>query len=140
MLVQLVMAAIATVPCVSGRVSPLFLIGPAGGQLVPFQAKALRPNRSAQCVAKGRFHITELMRSCGRIGPARLGTTVLRSSSSVSLKSGRACHRCGRCPAPLNTARPAQSVLHRARFGAISPALHHPPGRSPSSRRIQGPC
>src|SRR5437773_9255118 len=74
-LVQLVMAAITTEPSCIVDVDPL----------LPTLAL-----RGAACSPSRKFFLTSgrLMRSCGRLGPASDGTTVERSSASVSEYSG----------------------------------------------------
>src|ERR1700733_619751 len=74
-LVQLVMAAMTTAP--SCMVS-LWLLTESSADLgsAPSEVRKF-------CFTSGR-----LMRSCGRLGPAREGTTEARSSSSVSLYTG----------------------------------------------------
>ena len=74
--VQLVMAAMTTAPLERSNESPLF--------------------RTATCFAdvpsttfvKEDFACRSATRSCGRLGPATVGSTVPKSNSSVSLKSG----------------------------------------------------
>ena len=79
-LVQEVMAAISTSPFLMLKSSPALKLcaSLAGGWLKPFSATGLlnsSPNFFDRCVIS--------MRSCGRFGPARLGTTVARSSFTV---------------------------------------------------------
>ena len=110
MLVQLVIAAITTEPCRSLCSAPSSVrftwLRRAGGASV---ATATLPPSSSQRRAFGvaggatgevafmsvgsasrKFFFTSRSgtRSCGRRGPARLGTTVARSSASVSENSG----------------------------------------------------
>src|SRR5208337_373966 len=74
--VQLVMAAITTAPLESSKPSPLFFTGTfvAG---VP-----------STTLVKDAFAFLSATRSCGRFGPATVGSTLLRSSSSESLNAG----------------------------------------------------
>ena len=99
--VQLVIAAITTAPCFSENFSPLCSHGIPGsttctGASVSITATARSGDAGAAAPAIWAanasayicFAAVSGMRSCGRLGPARLGTTVERSSSSVSEKTG----------------------------------------------------
>ena len=79
-LVQLVMAAITTEPCSS-------CVSVATAAPPPAAATFFTPFcRSGSAAGKRRLGAASAAtRSCGRRGPARLGTTVARSSSSVSV-------------------------------------------------------
>ena len=84
--VQLVMAAMTTDPSVStppgistGSTTPGAAIGSGGSA---FLAAALSFGSAS---ANDAFTSLSATRSCGRLGPARLGSTVPRSSSSVSV-------------------------------------------------------
>ena len=80
--VQLVMAAITTDPC-SSCVSTATAAIPAAPGAVP--AAGFTPFfKSASDEANDGFALVSDTRSCGRRGPARLGTTVPRSSSRLS--------------------------------------------------------
>ena len=79
--VQLVMAAMTTEPCVSSTSLP-------SSVAFAFASIALGLGDRASIFSsepwKPDFDSVSFTRSCGRIGPARLGTTVARSSSSTS--------------------------------------------------------
>ena len=78
-------------------------------------------------------------RSCGRFGPARLGSTVARSSSSVSVKTGSGeLVACGTGPAPCSSARRGPPRPARGRCGAGSRASRRRPGRSRSVAPYSG--
>ncbi len=78
--VQLVIAAITTDPC-SSCVSTATAAPPASATfLMPFCS-------SGSALANDVLAAASVTRSCGRRGPARLGTTVPRSSVSVSVYS-----------------------------------------------------
>ena len=79
-LVQLVIAAITTSPWVSSRAIPC----------TRTLASELPPLASIVGSASSKAALARPSgtRSCGRLGPARLGSTVPRSSASVSLNIG----------------------------------------------------
>ena len=81
-------------------------------------------------------------RSCGRVGPARLGSTVARSSSSVSLNRRlRANRPCGTAPAPWQYASTSSICSVRpVREPQVIAASRRRPGRCRRSRRTRGPC
>ena len=88
MLVQLVIAAITTEPCLSSAFCPRTSRATA----LPVSSAA-RPNPrsltgAVRALRKDSFIAESATRSCGRFGPARLGSTVARSSSRVSVKTG----------------------------------------------------
>jgi hypothetical protein len=88
--VQLVIAAITTEPWKSSCSFPSSLnfadLGRPSADL-PFAAsRAARSfSMTSRALAKAALLLLRLTRSCGRRGPARLGSTVERSSSSESL-------------------------------------------------------
>ena len=92
--VQLVMAAMTTAPSCSSKSAPLYATCCA----VPMPVAAC-------CAATASAYFALLSvsgtRSCGRFGPARLGTTVLRSSSSVSVKTGSGVSSVRKSPCAL---------------------------------------
>ena len=116
MLVQLVIAAMTTAPCRSVNVWPLYSTvtpcsccdcralrrrpsAPAtsSGAAETCVAASASPRRRACRASRGRrrsasryiaFAFDSGTRSCGRFGPARLGSTVPRSSSIVSVNTG----------------------------------------------------
>ena len=75
---QLVIAAITTEPCSSWVAVATAVPPPAAATFTPFFSSCSAPANDALARLSGT-------RSCGRRGPARLGSTVARSSSSVSL-------------------------------------------------------
>jgi hypothetical protein len=81
-LVQLVIEAMTTAPCDSSDVFPPIVTATRSG-LGP--VLFLSPGSAA---AKDAFTPLRLTRSCGRFGPATLGSTVPRSKASVSVKTG----------------------------------------------------
>ena len=85
--VQLVIAAMRTAPSVSWNVSLPLLT--AGVGVVPPRSSLTGSMSCSNLAAALRSGI----RSCGRFGPARLGSTSPRSSTIVSLKLGRVCPR-----------------------------------------------
>src|SRR5262249_10660462 len=108
--VQLVIAAITTAPFLSAKVLPLYStltpssLATAGAATATppdaFSAAARAPSFppvaapesfASSASTASRYIDLDLesgTRSCGRFGPARLGSTLLRSSSSVSVNSG----------------------------------------------------
>src|SRR5262249_3544496 len=80
--VQLVIAAITTEPCVSWP-SPL----PACNEEVPFPPGRDSKN-DASAFSNDSFEERNGTRSCGRLGPAKLGSTVDRSNSNLSVNMG----------------------------------------------------
>jgi hypothetical protein len=96
-LVQLVIAAITTSPCVScSALWPILTLVASlpGAPLVPAMyasasgAGSSLPIIPTSDLRKLRFDCVSTTRSCGRAGPASEGTTVARSSESVSVKRG----------------------------------------------------
>ena len=79
-LVQLVMAEITTEPWVSSKESPFCRTGTVLGVSPPFMV--------GRASAKDCLTPRNGTRSWGRRGPARLGSTSLRSSSRVSVNTG----------------------------------------------------
>ena len=79
--VQLVIAAITTEPFESSYESPLEATA-TGAEVAPASISSAMVARAEDCASLSE------MRSCGRFGPARLGSMVPRSSSSTSLYSG----------------------------------------------------
>ena len=75
---QLVIAAMTTAPLESGNASPLFLTD---------TSLAGTPSTTFVNDVLAFFSAT---RSCGRFGPATVGSTLSRSSSSLSLNCGSA--------------------------------------------------
>ena len=100
--VQDVIAAITTWPCCRLKRSSLYSQGtpPSLFTGLPSEtivaaalpAGVVAATCDASCAANASRYIALLCdngtRSCGRFGPARLGTTVVKSSSSVSVKTG----------------------------------------------------
>ena len=87
-LVQLVIAAITTEPCRSSAGLP-----PSSSATFLPLSSGVSPKPRSLTGAVSAFWNELFMaesgtRSCGRFGPARLGSTVARSSSSVSLNTG----------------------------------------------------
>jgi hypothetical protein len=112
--VQLVIAAITTAPCCRRNFSPLCSQGiPVSsvwtGASPSITATAfsvgwadVAPDICAANASAYIFFDAESgMRSCGRFGPARLGTTVERSSSSVSEKTGSGVESVRKSPCAL---------------------------------------
>src|SRR5690606_8273743 len=102
-LVQLVIAAMATAPCPIPVASmgacgawpdSPSVLAPAAGEAAPFAAPVVSAragaggSRDGNAASNDDFACDSGMRSWGRRGPAMLGSTVLRSSSSVSLNTG----------------------------------------------------
>jgi hypothetical protein len=81
-LVQEVIAAITTEPWLRLKLcGPWVTVAEALRRASPSRAFSM----SLAALAKVAFISLSGTRSCGRAGPARQGTTVLKSSSSVSL-------------------------------------------------------
>ena len=80
-------------------------------------------------------------RSCGRFGPARLGSTVARSSSSVSLNTGSGVARRAEEALLLRVALDERHLgAGCGRSCAGTRASRRRPGRSRRWRRTRGPC
>ena len=113
--VQLVIAAITTDPCLRPKVSPFMVTlieefvpacssrdvataegescGEAATDIACFAAATpasvpVLPRSTASASRNICFASLRGTRSCGRLGPARLGSTVDKSRSSVSLNTG----------------------------------------------------
>ena len=89
-LVQLVMAAMTTAPWLERRP-----VCPRTSTATDFASVLRRPRPkprsftgATSALRNDSFIAVSATRSCGRFGPARLGSTVERSSSSVSVKTG----------------------------------------------------
>ena len=85
---QLVMAAMTTAPWPSFAVCPFISTVPV---LATSAAARPKPRSFTGAVSecwKDVFICESGTRSCGRLGPARLGSTVERSRASVSVKTG----------------------------------------------------
>ncbi len=88
-LVQEVMAAMTTLPCVRSKRVPACSTGTSMPDCSGWTPKPCGPTGAVSPLFHTVLHLLRSMRSCGRFGPARLGRTVLMSSSSVSLNCGR---------------------------------------------------
>ena len=96
--VQLVIAAITTAPSLNSNVCPRCVQPTEAGAGAPSDSISATAVASplgalaARCAlyasAYIAFDLESGTRSCGRLGPARLGTTCPKSSSSVSVKTG----------------------------------------------------
>ena len=96
------------------------------------------PDRPARPGSPRRRRVSA-MRSCGRLGPARLGTTVDRSSSSVSEKIGSGASRLVEQPLlPAVGLDEGDLLLRAARELAGSAASRRRRGRCRRSRRTPG--
>ena len=92
-LVQLVMAAITTDPWWIVEVWPLLPVAvpctvPLASSAGPSKAKPRWAVGAVSAAANVSFTRDRGTRSCGRFGPARLGTTLARSSDSRFVNSG----------------------------------------------------
>ncbi len=93
--VQLVMAAITTAPW------PIVAVPPRTSTGIVFAGSTLPVKYSPRAFCQDVFICASGTRSCGRFGPARLGTTLPRSSSSVSVNSGSALSAVRKSPCAL---------------------------------------
>ena len=135
-LVQLVMAAITTEPCAARRAAPFISTGTAvvGDRRLALQVVVQRrlPRRLRRAQ---RDAVLRALR------PRELGSTVARSSSSVSLNSG-----VGVSARPEEALRLAVRLdqrdvrRRRGRTAAGRRASRRRPGRSRWSRRTRAPC
>ena len=87
-LVQLVMAAITTAPWPIVSACPLVWTCPVRRSASPSRAKPRLAVGAVSDSAKVCLTAESATRSCGRLGPARLGTTLARSSASRVVNSG----------------------------------------------------
>ena len=86
-LVQLVMAAMTTAPWVISVVSP-FTTWAVRAKSSSLSPKPRGPMGATSCWRNVVFMFLSETRSCGNLGPARLGSMVDRSSSTTSVNSG----------------------------------------------------
>ena len=87
-LVQLVIAAITTEPCLSSAGLPSSWSGTERCVSASARPKPRSFTGAVSAARKALFMLPSGTRSWGRLGPARLGSTLARSSASVSLKTG----------------------------------------------------
>jgi len=87
-LVQLVIAAMTTEPCRSSAFRPFIERATDRSVSSGASPKPRSFTGAVRAARNARFIPERGTRSCGRFGPARLGSTVARSSSRVSLKAG----------------------------------------------------
>ena len=79
-------------------------------------------------------------RSCGRRGPATLGSTPRGPGCSVAVYCGAAERSRARGPVGGSTPRPAARALPTGRSRGGKGATAHPPERTPRSLRTPAPC
>ena len=87
-LVQLVIAANTTAPCPIWSAWPCSRTVPVRARAAPSSAKPRLAVGAVSASANACFTCTSGTRSWGRFGPARLGTTLPRSSASRFVNSG----------------------------------------------------
>ncbi len=95
-LVQLVMAAMTTEPWVmvdvlpspSGQDAAVWVTVAVSVVRAASTPRPLGPTGAVRAFSNAGFMSERSTRSCGRLGPAREGTTVARSSSSTAANSG----------------------------------------------------
>ena len=139
---QLVIAAITTAPCRSSPLSPRTSTGAERERSPSPEAEAPLLDRRGQGLAEGVLHLRRGLRGPGAAsGPARLGSTEPRSSSSVSVKTGSGVALGAEETLLLAVA------LDEVDLGAwsvpsaqVARASRRPRGRSRRSRRTRGPC
>ena len=132
--VQLVMAAITTAPwpisddCAVVR-------PPVAVRAMALRRVRSRARRSAprSALRKDSFMSRSGTRSCGRLGPARLGSTVPRSSARVLRETwASGARRCGTGAAPWCSARPAATSASVAAGAAqVARAFASSTGKKP---------
>src|SRR5262245_33601997 len=87
-LVQLVMAAMTTAPCVMLDECPLSLTAAVLVNSPPDKPKPRSVTGAVSDLCQVAFMPASGTRSCGRLGPASDGSTVLRSSDTVLVNVG----------------------------------------------------
>ena len=88
MFVQLVMAAMTTAPCPISVFFPFISTVPVCAEVRRGQPEAALLDRGREGLRELRLHLREGDAVLGRLGPARLGSTVSMSRPRVSEKTG----------------------------------------------------
>ena len=129
-LVQLVIAAMTTDPCDSSNVS-------SPSSTVTFVSRLAASTDLSTNPSHAFFESVRLMRSCGRLGPAIAGTTVDRSSSSVSVNTGSGVSLVRNRPCSLayasTSATVSSSRLVKRRYLIVSSSIGKNPHVAPYS-------
>ncbi len=100
-LVQEVMAAMTTSPCLSWKRSSWCSTSAREPSSSGFSAKPWGPTGAVSMAFHLGWSSVSSMRSWGRLGPARLGRTVRMSSSRVSVNSGSGVSSVRKSPCSL---------------------------------------